>query len=426
MTVVATVVSVPAPDRAVVDAGSKTLSSDPLRPSPEATAASSGRESRLDKLCEEHGVIAVAEGESFRVGERVRILPNHACVVANLHDRLVGVQRGQGRNGAARRRPRPRPVSLSPSPSTAFYLTSQVIGRRLWWDGSDPRGDPPGAAVRVGRRGGRRHARGHRRPRAQRALGGRRRARHHPAAVQRAAHPARRRRRRPPHPGDRLAHDREEPGHHPPRSTGSRHGGWCAACAARTTAGRCCAAPRPRHATAGGARRPDGRGRRARARTARRHGHAEDDRAARRDPRRSEIAASSQGEEHDVEDALRRTRRIPRPRGARPGRRDVPVRQGAHDRRLPGPPHLHERERQVHRLHRHDPGRPRQARELDRRLHDPGDQHRHERAPAATSTCAPPTSSTSPTTRRSRSRARRSRPTARTASSSRATSRCTA
>jgi len=25
------------------------------------------------------------------VGERVRILPNHACVVANLHDRLIGV-----------------------------------------------------------------------------------------------------------------------------------------------------------------------------------------------------------------------------------------------------------------------------------------------------------------------------------------------
>jgi D-serine deaminase-like pyridoxal phosphate-dependent protein len=40
-------------------------------------------------------VIAVAEGESFRVGERVRVLPNHACVVANLHDRLLGVSRGR-------------------------------------------------------------------------------------------------------------------------------------------------------------------------------------------------------------------------------------------------------------------------------------------------------------------------------------------
>ncbi len=34
LTIVATVVSVPAPDRAVVDAGSKTLSSDPLQPRP--------------------------------------------------------------------------------------------------------------------------------------------------------------------------------------------------------------------------------------------------------------------------------------------------------------------------------------------------------------------------------------------------------
>ena len=40
-------------------------------------------------------MVAVAEGESFRVGERVRVLPNHACVVANLHDRLVGVSGGR-------------------------------------------------------------------------------------------------------------------------------------------------------------------------------------------------------------------------------------------------------------------------------------------------------------------------------------------
>jgi len=91
LTVLATVVSVPAPDRAVVDAGSKTLSSDPLRPRPGGHGQVLGRRSRVDRLSEEHGVIAVVEGESFRVGERLRILPNHACVVANLHDRLIGV-----------------------------------------------------------------------------------------------------------------------------------------------------------------------------------------------------------------------------------------------------------------------------------------------------------------------------------------------
>jgi D-serine deaminase-like pyridoxal phosphate-dependent protein len=95
LTVLATVVSVPAADRAVVDAGSKTLSADPLRPRPGGYGQLVGRTSRLEKLSEEHGVVAVDEAESFRVGERVRILPNHACVVANLHDRLIGTSGGR-------------------------------------------------------------------------------------------------------------------------------------------------------------------------------------------------------------------------------------------------------------------------------------------------------------------------------------------
>jgi len=92
MTVVATVVSVPAPDRAVLDAGSKTLSTDPLRPKAEGHGWVLGRKARLSKLSEEHGVLAVEEGERFRVGERVRVLPNHACVVSNLHDRVLAVR----------------------------------------------------------------------------------------------------------------------------------------------------------------------------------------------------------------------------------------------------------------------------------------------------------------------------------------------
>jgi D-serine deaminase-like pyridoxal phosphate-dependent protein len=89
MTVLATVVSVAAPDRAVLDCGSKTLSSDTLRPSGFGHGWLLGRKSRLEKLSEEHGVVRVEPGESFRVGERVRVLPNHACVVSNLHDRVV-------------------------------------------------------------------------------------------------------------------------------------------------------------------------------------------------------------------------------------------------------------------------------------------------------------------------------------------------
>jgi D-serine deaminase-like pyridoxal phosphate-dependent protein len=95
LTVLATVVSAPAPDRAVLDAGSKTLSSDPLRPRPGGHGLVLGRRSRIERLSEEHGVVKVEAGEAFRVGERFRILPNHACVVANLHDRLLGIRGGK-------------------------------------------------------------------------------------------------------------------------------------------------------------------------------------------------------------------------------------------------------------------------------------------------------------------------------------------
>ncbi|HEV7502617.1 MAG TPA: D-TA family PLP-dependent enzyme, partial [Vicinamibacteria bacterium] len=92
MTVLATVVSVPTPERAVLDAGTKTVSSDPLRPRGEGFGWVLGRRARLAKLSEEHGALAVEAGEHFRVGERVRVLPNHACVVSNLHDRVLAIR----------------------------------------------------------------------------------------------------------------------------------------------------------------------------------------------------------------------------------------------------------------------------------------------------------------------------------------------
>ncbi len=95
MTVLATVVSVPAPERAVLDAGSKTLSSDGLRPSAGGHGFVLGKKSRIARLSEEHGVVDVAAGESFRVGERVSVLPNHTCVVSNLHDRVYAVRKGR-------------------------------------------------------------------------------------------------------------------------------------------------------------------------------------------------------------------------------------------------------------------------------------------------------------------------------------------
>lgn len=95
LTVLATVVSVPGPGRAVLDAGSKTLSSDPLRPVAGGHGWILGTDNRLSALSEEHGWVSLASGGELRVGQRVQVLPNHACVVVNLHDRLLGVRAGR-------------------------------------------------------------------------------------------------------------------------------------------------------------------------------------------------------------------------------------------------------------------------------------------------------------------------------------------
>ena len=92
MSILATVQSVAGAERAVLDSGSKTLALDMLRPRPDGYGLIVGTESRLTSLSEEHGIVAVAPGEAFRVGQRVRVFPNHACVVSNLHDRIYGVR----------------------------------------------------------------------------------------------------------------------------------------------------------------------------------------------------------------------------------------------------------------------------------------------------------------------------------------------
>ena len=46
---------------------------------------------RIARLSEEHAILDVPVSLDWNVGDRVRILPNHACATVNLHDRLVVV-----------------------------------------------------------------------------------------------------------------------------------------------------------------------------------------------------------------------------------------------------------------------------------------------------------------------------------------------
>jgi D-serine deaminase-like pyridoxal phosphate-dependent protein len=88
LSVLATVISVPTRDRAVIDAGSKALGTDRGAHGNQKLSDFghiAGKSASLERLSEEHGVITF-EKETFRIRERVRIIPNHACPVANLFE----------------------------------------------------------------------------------------------------------------------------------------------------------------------------------------------------------------------------------------------------------------------------------------------------------------------------------------------------
>ena len=93
LTVYATVISHPSPDLWICDAGAKCLGLDK---GAHGNASVQGHgcivghpELSLDGLSEEVGKIHAHGETSLRVGDRIRIIPNHACSAANLTDWLI-------------------------------------------------------------------------------------------------------------------------------------------------------------------------------------------------------------------------------------------------------------------------------------------------------------------------------------------------
>jgi D-serine deaminase-like pyridoxal phosphate-dependent protein len=95
LTVLATVVSTSVPGQVVIDAGCKALGREPVRGVagegfgtvlgyPEVIVAS---------MSEEHGILDLGQTAwRPRVGERVRIVPNHVCIVVHLHETIYGLR----------------------------------------------------------------------------------------------------------------------------------------------------------------------------------------------------------------------------------------------------------------------------------------------------------------------------------------------
>lgn len=89
LSVLTTVVSTPTPNQAVFDAGSKVLAADLLGMTGHGRVIDRAAWS-VPTLSEEHGIILAGNGKTgLQVGDRVRIIPNHCCLVSNLVDEVV-------------------------------------------------------------------------------------------------------------------------------------------------------------------------------------------------------------------------------------------------------------------------------------------------------------------------------------------------
>jgi D-serine deaminase-like pyridoxal phosphate-dependent protein len=95
-TVVATVVSRPSGDLAVIDGGSKTFATDVPPGTKPLGLEGFGHvleypDAELERLTEEHGMLAVTADHDLKVGDTLHVIPNHICSTVNLHDAVYMV-----------------------------------------------------------------------------------------------------------------------------------------------------------------------------------------------------------------------------------------------------------------------------------------------------------------------------------------------
>jgi len=87
--ILASVISRPTSDRAVIDAGMKSATTEfglPLVKDMEGV--------KVMKLNEEHGILRLGEGTRLSLGDKVELIPAHGCTTINLHDRMYALRDG--------------------------------------------------------------------------------------------------------------------------------------------------------------------------------------------------------------------------------------------------------------------------------------------------------------------------------------------
>jgi D-serine deaminase-like pyridoxal phosphate-dependent protein len=97
VTVLATVVSTAVPGQAVIDAGTKALGREPQDLGDGSFGELLDRQDvTVVRMSEEHGVLDLSRTDwRPKVGDQVRVIPNHVCIVTHLNDVMVGIRGGE-------------------------------------------------------------------------------------------------------------------------------------------------------------------------------------------------------------------------------------------------------------------------------------------------------------------------------------------
>ncbi len=98
LTILATITNRPTPNRVVIDAGTKALTSY-VRGSGICQTKGHGLLQdnpaiHIESLSDEHGVFTVASENEYPIGNKLQVIPNHACPTCNLYDYIYGVSKG--------------------------------------------------------------------------------------------------------------------------------------------------------------------------------------------------------------------------------------------------------------------------------------------------------------------------------------------
>lgn len=95
--ILATVISTSVPGQAVIDAGSKAMGKEPLAGIDGYGALLDSPEVFVRELTEEYGILDLSRSRDWapKVGDRVRVIPNHASMSVHLQDQVAYAETGE-------------------------------------------------------------------------------------------------------------------------------------------------------------------------------------------------------------------------------------------------------------------------------------------------------------------------------------------